>query len=161
MSLGGMGDFEKGKRDPNEPKVISLLIKTYFSEYLRPERSPAARRCACYYFGSERSLETRGVKRGLPWLNSVNSRLLMDFQNGRSVGRCFRSCCLLETRWRLSLPICKLETFLKKKEKKSDRPPVLFLSEERYVVICIFIGPLALIIDRLNEEMTGHRHHHG
>ena len=46
MSLGG-GDFEKGIRDPNEPKVILLLIKTYFSEYLRPERSPAARRCAC------------------------------------------------------------------------------------------------------------------
>ena len=38
MSLGG--DFEKGKRDPNKPKVIFLLIKTYFSEYLRPERSP-------------------------------------------------------------------------------------------------------------------------
>ena len=43
----GGGDFEKGKRDPNEPKVTFVLIKTYFSEYLRPERSPAARRCAC------------------------------------------------------------------------------------------------------------------
>ena len=47
MSLGG-GDFEKGKRDPNEPKVIFLLIKTYFLEYLRPERSPAARRSTCF-----------------------------------------------------------------------------------------------------------------
>ena len=45
MSLGG--DLEKGKRGHNEPKVIFLLIKTYFSEYLRPERSPAARCCAC------------------------------------------------------------------------------------------------------------------
>ena len=42
MSLGG--GVEKGKRDPNVPKIIFLLIKTYFSEYLRPERSPAARR---------------------------------------------------------------------------------------------------------------------
>ena len=50
MSLGGGGDFEKGKKDPNEPKVIFLLIKTYFSEYLRPERSPAARCCACSTF---------------------------------------------------------------------------------------------------------------
>ena len=32
---------------PNGPNVIFLLIKTYFSEYFRPERSPAARRCAC------------------------------------------------------------------------------------------------------------------
>ena len=31
----------------NGPKVIFLLIKTYFLEYLRSERSPAARRCAC------------------------------------------------------------------------------------------------------------------
>ena len=29
MSLGGGGDFEKGKRDPNEPKVIFLLIKKH------------------------------------------------------------------------------------------------------------------------------------
>ena len=42
------GDFENGKRDPNEPKVIFLLIKTYFSEYLRSERSPAPRRSACF-----------------------------------------------------------------------------------------------------------------
>ena len=27
-----------------------LLIETYFSVYLRPERSPAARRCACWYY---------------------------------------------------------------------------------------------------------------
>ena len=33
----------------NWPKVLLLLIKTYFSEYLRLERSPAARRCACVY----------------------------------------------------------------------------------------------------------------
>ena len=33
---------------PYGPKVIFLLIKTYFSEYLRPERSPAVRRCACF-----------------------------------------------------------------------------------------------------------------
>ena len=45
------GEFEKGKRDPNEPKAIFLLIKTYFSEYLRPEWSPAARRCACCIIG--------------------------------------------------------------------------------------------------------------
>ena len=47
MILGGW-DFEKGKRDPNEPKVIFLLIKTYFLEYLCSERFPAARRCACF-----------------------------------------------------------------------------------------------------------------
>ena len=40
---------EKGKRDLNVPKIIFLLIKTYFSEYLRSERSPAARRSTCIY----------------------------------------------------------------------------------------------------------------
>ena len=48
MSLGG--GVEKGKRDPNVPKIIFLLIKTYFSEYLRSERSPAARRSTCLIF---------------------------------------------------------------------------------------------------------------
>ena len=48
MSLGG--GVEKGKRDPNVPKIIFLLIKTYFSEYLRSERSPAARRSTCFGF---------------------------------------------------------------------------------------------------------------
>ena len=37
MSLGG--GVEKGKRDPTMPKIIFLLIKTYFLDYLRPERS--------------------------------------------------------------------------------------------------------------------------
>ena len=49
MTLGGWA-FEKGKRGPNESKVIFLLIKTYFLEYLRSERSLAARRCACFVF---------------------------------------------------------------------------------------------------------------
>ena len=30
MRLGGGGDFEKGKRDPNEPKVILFTIDTDF-----------------------------------------------------------------------------------------------------------------------------------
>ena len=36
MGLGG-GDFEKGKRYPNEPKVIFLLIKTYFARSGPPQ----------------------------------------------------------------------------------------------------------------------------
>ena len=31
-------------------KSYFLLIKTYFLEHLRPERSPAARHCACFSF---------------------------------------------------------------------------------------------------------------
>ena len=31
-------------------KMCPLLIKIYFSEHLRPERTPAARRCACFCF---------------------------------------------------------------------------------------------------------------
>ena len=54
MSLGG--NFERGIRDPNKPKFIFLLIKTYFSEYLRPERSPAARRCACLAYSLNNSM---------------------------------------------------------------------------------------------------------
>ena len=41
------GPFKRIKACPNGPKVIFLLIKTYLSVYLRSERSPAARRCAC------------------------------------------------------------------------------------------------------------------
>ena len=50
MNLEFVGFFKMVKTSPNEPKVIFLLIKTYFSEYLRPERSPAAQRCACLIF---------------------------------------------------------------------------------------------------------------
>ena len=44
------GPFKRVKTCPNGPKVIFLLIKTYFSEYLRPERSSAARRCVCFSY---------------------------------------------------------------------------------------------------------------
>ena len=43
------GPFKRVKTCPNGPKVIFLLIKTYFLEYLCSERFPAARRCACYF----------------------------------------------------------------------------------------------------------------
>ena len=46
MSLGGRA-FEKGKRGPNESKFTRLVIEIL--EYLRPERSPAARRCARFF----------------------------------------------------------------------------------------------------------------
>ena len=46
------GPFKRVKTCPNGPKVIFLLLKTYFFEYLRSEPSPAARRCACFYTGS-------------------------------------------------------------------------------------------------------------
>ena len=42
------GPFKRVKTCPNGPKVIFLLIKTYFLEYLCSERFPAARRCACF-----------------------------------------------------------------------------------------------------------------
>ena len=44
--FGGL--FKRVKTCPNGPKVTFLLIKTYFLEYLRPERSPAARRSTCF-----------------------------------------------------------------------------------------------------------------
>ena len=63
--LGGMG-FWKDKRGSNEPKVTLFTIRAeflasrlnvtinernlMFKKKLRPERSPAARRCACIFF---------------------------------------------------------------------------------------------------------------
>ena len=44
------GPFKRVKTCPNGPKVIFLLIKTYFLEYLCSERFPAARHCACFIF---------------------------------------------------------------------------------------------------------------
>ena len=44
------GPFKRVKTCPNGPKVIFLLIKTYFLEYLCSERFPAARRCACFNY---------------------------------------------------------------------------------------------------------------
>ena len=38
------GPFKSVKTCPNGPKVIFLLLETYFLEYLRSERSLAARR---------------------------------------------------------------------------------------------------------------------
>ena len=55
------GHFKRVKTCPNGPKVIFLLIKTYFLEYLRSERSPAARRCACFPFALILSLILLGV----------------------------------------------------------------------------------------------------
>ena len=39
--------FKRVKTCPYGPKVIFLLTKTYFLEYLCSERFPPARRCAC------------------------------------------------------------------------------------------------------------------
>ena len=46
MSSGGL--FIKGQKGPKGPKFTLLVIEIL--EYLRPERSPAARRCACFFF---------------------------------------------------------------------------------------------------------------
>ena len=40
LSLGGEGDFEKGKRDPNEPKVIFLLLKNILFGIFAPGAVP-------------------------------------------------------------------------------------------------------------------------
>ena len=43
-----VGLLKMVQKCPNGPKVTFLLIETYLSVYLRPERSPAVRRCAYF-----------------------------------------------------------------------------------------------------------------
>ena len=60
-------------------KSYFLLIKTYFLEYLRSERSPAARRCACFKLICDNNVSKLNIMLKVCYYMYIRTYLFQNF----------------------------------------------------------------------------------